>query len=64
MAKAQKEVQEDKPVKTSLSIKPSKMKKLKIITVYEAKNITDLVDEGIDLVIAKYEKKNGPIPVK
>lgn len=58
MAKAIKEKQDEKPVKTSLSIKPSKMKRLKIAAVHAGGSMTDLVDEGIDLVLKKYEKEN------
>lgn len=61
MAKVKKEEQDDKPVKTSLSIRPSKMRKLKILAGYAGKNITELVDEGIDSVIKSLETQHGKI---
>jgi hypothetical protein len=57
MAKASKSEQEEKAVKTSLSIKPSKMKRLKILAAQTDKSVTDLVDEGIDFVLKKHEKE-------
>lgn len=59
MAKAAKD--QDKPAKTSLSIRPSKMKKLRILAVYDNKSVTDLVDEGIDDIIKRLEKKYGEV---
>jgi hypothetical protein len=40
------------------------LKKLKYISVMEETTQTDLIEKAILEIIAKYEKKNGTIPVK
>jgi hypothetical protein len=55
---------EERPARTSFNIYPAKMKKLKYIALMEEKDLTRLIDEAMDNIIDKYERKNGPIPVK
>lgn len=55
---------EQKPQRTSLSITPEKTKKLKYVAIIEGSNFTELVNEGLQYVIDRFEKKNGPIPIK
>lgn len=55
---------EEKPIRTSFNILPSKMKKIRYISLMEEKDLTQIINEALDVVIEKYEKKNGEIPMK
>jgi hypothetical protein len=57
---------EEKPVKTSFAIKPTVMQKLHYIKLFDKKKpeITELVNEGLEYVINKFEKKHGKIPIE
>lgn len=55
---------EDKPVRTSFNIPPSVKNKARYVALMENKDLSKLVVEGLNEVIGKYEKKNGPIPTK
>lgn len=52
---------EDIPIRTSMIIKPSIIRKLKIIVAHEATTQTAIVENLLSDYIAKYEKKNGEI---
>lgn len=39
-------------------------RKLDYISMMDQKDLSDLADEGFNLIIDKYERKNGKIPVK
>lgn len=55
---------QDAPKRTSFNVRPSLINKAKYIAWKENKDMSTLVNEGLEEVIKKYEKKNGPIPVK
>lgn len=55
---------EDRPVRTSFNIYPLKIKKVRYISLMENKDMTALVDEALQILIDKYEKKNGEIKIK
>ena len=55
---------EDVPTRTTLIIRPSVIKKMKVMAAMGGTTQTALVDEALTDYIAKWEKKNGPIPVK
>lgn len=55
---------EDAPVRTSFIIKPSVTSKLKYIALIDRTTQTEIVDKLLTDYIDKWEKKNGPIPVK
>lgn len=55
---------ENRPVKTSFIIDAVTMKKIRYIALMEETEITVVVDKSFQETIAKYEKKNGPIPIK
>jgi hypothetical protein len=52
---------DNKPVRTSFVILPSTMKKIRFIALMEERDITSIVDEGLNVVIKRYEKAHGPV---
>lgn len=67
MAKGKKgssPIDEDKPKRTSFNILPSTKRKVDYISLMDRKDLTDIVEEGLQHIIAQYEKKNGPIPIR
>lgn len=55
---------EDVPVRTSLIVRPSVIQKLKYIALMDRSTQTAIIDGLLNEYIAKWEKKNGEIPVK
>ncbi|RYE53370.1 MAG: hypothetical protein EOP48_14560 [Sphingobacteriales bacterium] len=54
---------EERPIRTSFNIYPEKTRKLKYIGLVEGKDMTVLINEALDHVIEKWEKKNGEIKI-
>ena len=54
---------EDVPIRTSMIIKPSIVRKLKIIAAHDNTTQTAIVDILASDYIAKWEKKNGAINI-
>jgi len=55
---------EDVPTRTTFIIRPSIISKLKYIALMEQTTQTAIIDKLLADYIDKYEKKNGPIPIK
>ena len=55
---------EDIPARTSYLLKPSKTQKLKHIAFVDGTTQTAILDQLLGDYIAKWEKKNGTIPLK
>jgi hypothetical protein len=55
---------EDVPTRTTLIIRPSIIRKLKYIALADGTTQTAIIDGELTDYVAKWEKKNGPIPVK
>ncbi len=49
---------------TSFKVYTDTKRKLDYISMMDNKDLSDIADEGFNHVIQKFEKKNGPIPVK
>lgn len=54
----------NKPVKTTFNSTYRRMEKLRYIAFMGKTDMTAIINEQLDKVIAKYEKNNGEIPVK
>jgi hypothetical protein len=61
MAKATKT---DKPKKSIFTLEESNRKKLNIVSAIEDRDMQDIVNEALSDWFYKYEKKNGPLPIK
>jgi hypothetical protein len=55
---------ETSPKKSLFTLEEENRKKLKIVSVITERDMQDIVNEALNEWFAKYEKKNGPIPVK
>lgn len=69
MAKGTKKVDDadggkEETKRTSFILRSILSKKLNYIKVMDNADITDMVDEALSEFVAKWEKKNGTIPVK
>lgn len=51
-------------VKASFNIDPAIVRKLRIIAALDGSTQTEILNSLLNDYIAKWEKKNGPIPVK
>jgi uncharacterized protein YjaZ len=47
---------------TSLILYSDTQKKIRLISVLDEKEITEIMEEALDEYIAKWERKNGPLP--
>lgn len=56
--------EEDKPHKTTFIVDPALMKKVRYIALMDETEMTGIVKEALSDYVQKWEKKNGPIPVK
>lgn len=56
-------VKEDIPIRTSMIIKPSLIRKLKYIALKDNVTQTAIVDSLVSGFIADWEKKNGEIKI-
>lgn len=54
----------DKKAKTSFITTYEKMEKLRYVAFMSKREIGAVLNDALDIVIAKYEKENGAIPVK
>ncbi len=54
----------NRPVKTTFNSTYLRMEKLRYIAFMGKTDMTSIINDQIDKVIAKYEKENGEIPVK
>lgn len=50
--------------RTSLYLRGDILKSIKLIALMEERKQTDIIDEALLDYIAKWEKKNGPVPKK
>lgn len=56
-----------KDVQAGIRLDPELLDKLKAIAYWERKTFKEVVSEGLEAVVKKYEKTNGPVkpaPVK
>lgn len=63
MATSKKETNRTKKKATFVVFTDTK-RKMDYISMMEQKDLSDLADEGFNVIIDRYEKKNGKIPVK
>lgn len=54
----------NRPVRTTVISTYTRQEKLRYIAFMEKTDMTSIINKAIDEVITKYEKKNGPVPVK
>jgi predicted transcriptional regulator len=52
-----------KPVKTTFIIQPEIMRKIKFIALMEQTDMTSLINESLQQIVKRYEKKNGEINI-
>jgi len=52
------------PARTTYISTVGRLRKLKYMAFMEKTNATAIINESVDKAIAKYEKDNGPIPIK
>jgi hypothetical protein len=65
MAKVKKPAEvEEKTEPQTFRLRPTLLKKLKYIALMDDTTQTDIVDSSLSEFIAKWEKKNGPVPIK
>lgn len=50
--------------RTSIISTYGRLEKIRYIAFMQKEDMSDLVNAAFDKIIAKYEKDNGPIPVK
>lgn len=61
MAKDKKNTQDEKE-RTSLFLKTDMIRSIKYVCFMDEKNQTQVVEEALTDYLAKWEKKNGPVP--
>lgn len=64
MTQAKNTNQEYDKERTSLYLSKEKIRSLKYIAFMSERTQTDIIDEALTDYITKWEKKNGPIPIK
>lgn len=51
-------------IKTTFNSSYKRIEKFKHVAFMQKRNMSLMINEAIDKIIAKYEEKNGEIPVK
>lgn len=54
----------EKYVRTGFNMKPLTMRRIKYISLVDGMDLTQLTAKALDMLIAEFETRNGPIPVK
>jgi ABC-type glycerol-3-phosphate transport system substrate-binding protein len=55
---------ENKPVKTTFVSTYSRMAKIKYVAFMQGKDVSSIINDAFDKIIAKYEKEHGDISIK